>query len=201
MRARRWRPRLATAWRESIRDWKRSADTAPRKAATLPSALRHLREQMVIAAADAPGPVSGDRGPDRRGAPFCRFCWRRRRSWHPLRTGLYPGLNAILLMPDIVFPVCSPALLNDGARVTSPEDLLRCEFLHDLVAEHDGSGCDWRPWFESAGLGRAPGGLRLSPGHSRSRRRSTAWASRLAGPRWSAMSSPKEGWHAHFATR
>jgi LysR family glycine cleavage system transcriptional activator len=79
--------------------------------------------------------------------------------------GIYPGLNATLLMPDIVFPVCNPVLLNDGAPVTSPEDLLRCVLLHDAAAEHDGSGCDWRPWFESAGLEiERLEGLRLSPG-------------------------------------
>lgn len=79
--------------------------------------------------------------------------------------GVYPGLNATLLMPDIVFPVCSAALLNEGASLTSPEDLLHCVLLHDAAVEHDGSGCDWRQWFESAGLEvERLEGLRLSPG-------------------------------------
>jgi LysR family transcriptional regulator, glycine cleavage system transcriptional activator len=80
--------------------------------------------------------------------------------------GIYPGLSATLLMPDIVFPVCSPALLNDGdAPLTSAEDLLCCTLLHDVTTEHDGSGCDWRSWFEAAGLlTERLEGLRLSPG-------------------------------------
>jgi LysR family glycine cleavage system transcriptional activator len=79
--------------------------------------------------------------------------------------GVYPGLSATMLMPDIVYPVCSPVLLNDGAPLTSPEDLLGCVLLHDVAGEHDGSGCDWHYWFESAGLKiEHLEGLRLSPG-------------------------------------
>jgi LysR family transcriptional regulator, glycine cleavage system transcriptional activator len=79
--------------------------------------------------------------------------------------GFYPGLSTTLLMPDIVFPVCNPLLLNEGTLLTSPEDLLRCVLLHDVAAEHDGSGCDWLAWFESTGLQvERLEGLRLSPG-------------------------------------
>jgi LysR family transcriptional regulator, glycine cleavage system transcriptional activator len=79
--------------------------------------------------------------------------------------GAYPGLSATMLMPDIVYPVCSPALLKDGASLTAPADLLRCVLLHDVTGEHDGSGCDWHYWFASAGLKvEHLEGLRLSPG-------------------------------------
>ena len=61
-----------------------------------------------------------------------------------LFAGINPGLSTMLLMPDIVFPVCSPALLKDGPLLASPADLLQCVLLHDANAEHDGSGCDWR---------------------------------------------------------
>ncbi len=78
--------------------------------------------------------------------------------------GSNPGLNTVLLMPDVVFPVCSPALLQKNA-FTTPAELLNCELLHDATAEHDGSGCDWRHWFAQADMtvGRLEG-LRLSPG-------------------------------------
>jgi len=79
-------------------------------------------------------------------------------------SGLNPGLSTMLLMPDIVFPVCSPAMLQKGARPGSPADLLQSELLHDATAEHDGSGCDWRHWFEQAGVMiERLDGLRLSP--------------------------------------
>ena len=79
--------------------------------------------------------------------------------------GVYPGLSATMLMPDIVYPVCSPVLLNDGMPLNAPEDLLRCVLLHDATSEYDGSGCGWQHWFESAGLKiEHLEGLRLSPG-------------------------------------
>ncbi len=79
--------------------------------------------------------------------------------------GINPGLATMLLMPDVVFPVCSPDLLRQGGGFASPADLLRSELLHDATAEHDGSGCDWRHWFEQAGISvERLEGLRLSPG-------------------------------------
>ena len=79
--------------------------------------------------------------------------------------GINPGLATMLLMPDLVFPVCSPDLLKQGAALGSPADLLQGELLHDATAEHDGSGCDWRHWFEHAGISvERLEGLRLSPG-------------------------------------
>jgi LysR family glycine cleavage system transcriptional activator len=79
--------------------------------------------------------------------------------------GINPGLRTLLLMPDVVFPVCSPALLNECGPFASAADLVGRELLHDVTAEHDGSGCDWRHWFEHTGIavGRLDG-LRLSPG-------------------------------------
>jgi LysR family glycine cleavage system transcriptional activator len=78
--------------------------------------------------------------------------------------GENPGLTTLLLMPDVVFPVCSPDLLKEGGSFTTPAELLNCELLHDAAAEHNGSGCDWRHWFEQAGIasGRLEG-LRVSP--------------------------------------
>jgi LysR family glycine cleavage system transcriptional activator len=79
--------------------------------------------------------------------------------------GINPGLSTMLLMPDVVFPVCSPDLLQKGLRFVTPADLLQSELLHDATAEHDGSGCDWRHWFQQAGVAvERLDGLRLSPG-------------------------------------
>ncbi len=79
--------------------------------------------------------------------------------------GENPGLTTLLLMPDVVYPVCSAGLLQKDGSFATPAELLNCELLHDATAEHNGSGCDWRHWFEQAGItsGRLEG-LRLSPG-------------------------------------
>jgi LysR family transcriptional regulator, glycine cleavage system transcriptional activator len=80
-------------------------------------------------------------------------------------SGLNPGLSTMLLMPDVVFPVCSPAMLQKSARFAAPADLLQSELLHDAIAEHDGSGCDWRHWFQQVGIvAERLDGLRLNPG-------------------------------------
>lgn len=79
--------------------------------------------------------------------------------------GVYPGLSATMLMPDVVFPVCSPALLRSGTPLNAPEDLLHHVLLHDGAGEHDGSGCNWHHWFDSVGFKiEHLEGLRLSPG-------------------------------------
>jgi LysR family glycine cleavage system transcriptional activator len=79
--------------------------------------------------------------------------------------GVYPGLSSVLLMRDVVFPVCSPLLLNRGPPLRQTKDLLQHVLLHDAQAEHDGSGEDWRDWFKSAALPvHRLDGPRFSPG-------------------------------------
>ena len=62
--------------------------------------------------------------------------------------GTYPGLSSTPLLQDIVFPVCSPKLLDGAHRLQEPEDLKHHTLLHDVdVVE------DWRSWLHAAGLG------------------------------------------------
>ncbi len=54
--------------------------------------------------------------------------------------GNYPGLHAVRLMAEDIFPVCSPALMEGEHPLKHPEDLAHHTLLHD-----DGHG-DWRTW-------------------------------------------------------
>jgi LysR family transcriptional regulator, glycine cleavage system transcriptional activator len=58
-----------------------------------------------------------------------------------------------MLMPDSVFPVCSPRLIAEHGPVTSIETLLDLPLLHDSSTEGDGSGSDWRSWLNHVGRG------------------------------------------------
>lgn len=63
------------------------------------------------------------------------------------------------LLQDVEFtPLCSPALANRFAGMTSPDDLLRAGLLHLSDT------ADWRAWFRKAGLdeARARGGVTFS---------------------------------------
>jgi LysR family transcriptional regulator, glycine cleavage system transcriptional activator len=67
--------------------------------------------------------------------------------------GAYPGFAATVLMPDSVFPVCSPRLIAKHGPVTSIDALLDLPLLHDSATEGDGSGSDWRSWLNHLGRG------------------------------------------------
>jgi LysR family glycine cleavage system transcriptional activator len=79
-------------------------------------------------------------------------------------TGNHPGLVVMPLMPDHVFPVCSPHLLVQHGPVLTPEDLLRMPLLIDTSSEQDGCGADWQSWLARVGAShlRFPGGQRFS---------------------------------------
>jgi len=66
--------------------------------------------------------------------------------------GVYPGYAVTKLMPDSVFPVCSPRLAARHGTVATIDELLDLPLLHDSPTESDGSGSDWRSWL--AHLGR-----------------------------------------------
>jgi LysR family transcriptional regulator, glycine cleavage system transcriptional activator len=70
--------------------------------------------------------------------------------------GTYPGYAVTKLMPDRVFPVCSPRLLSQHGPVDTLEALLDLPLLHDSATEGDGSGSDWRSWLKHVGLHDAP---------------------------------------------
>src|SRR5260370_11451421 len=54
--------------------------------------------------------------------------------------GTYPGYAVTKLMPDLVFPVCSPRLLAERGPLDTVAALLDLPLLHDPATEGDGSG-------------------------------------------------------------
>src|SRR5262249_48345991 len=65
--------------------------------------------------------------------------------------GQYPGLSTTPLMLDSIVPVCSPGLLGSYGAVTTVDALLEMPLLHDVDAERDDSGSDWRSWLAHLG--------------------------------------------------
>jgi LysR family glycine cleavage system transcriptional activator len=65
--------------------------------------------------------------------------------------GSYPGYAVTMLMPDHVFPVCSPRLIAQHGPAATVETLLDMPLLHDSSTEGDGSGSDWRSWLDHIG--------------------------------------------------
>lgn len=74
--------------------------------------------------------------------------------------GKWPGLTAVKLMDEQVFPVCSPAL--QGLR--KPADLSRFTLIHDLSMPARSGFPTWRHWLDAAGQGSVPTahGLRIN---------------------------------------
>jgi LysR family glycine cleavage system transcriptional activator len=61
--------------------------------------------------------------------------------------GVYPGLHSVKLLQDIVFPVCSPKLLEGPHPLRVPEDLRYHTLLRrPRVVE------DWPSWLRTAGV-------------------------------------------------
>ena len=68
-------------------------------------------------------------------------------------SGTYPGLQAIRLFEEEIFPVCSPTLLERGPRLASPSDLAGHNLLHVewSWALTRGEPLDWQMWLRAAG--------------------------------------------------
>ena len=66
--------------------------------------------------------------------------------------GNYPGLEVNFLMGDVVFPVCSPALLETGAPLRVPEDLKHHTLLHDTTSGAIDGTLSWEGWLKIAGV-------------------------------------------------
>jgi LysR family transcriptional regulator, glycine cleavage system transcriptional activator len=60
--------------------------------------------------------------------------------------GDWPGLDAVRLCAEQLFPVCSPKLMSGRNRLRKPADLLR----FPLLRLDDRS--EWRRWLEAAGV-------------------------------------------------
>ncbi len=67
--------------------------------------------------------------------------------------GQFPGLKSQLLMPDTVFPVCAPSLLNHRPLRRFP-DLRDHVLLHDIDTDTDEPNMTWARWLRDAGLDR-----------------------------------------------
>ncbi len=60
--------------------------------------------------------------------------------------GKWPGLEAVRLCSEELFPVCSPKLVSKRSHITAPSDLLKLP----LLRLDDWS--TWARWFETAGV-------------------------------------------------
>ena len=82
----------------------------------------------------------------------------------------WPGLHADLLFPEVLFPVCSPRLLEVGPPLRAPSDLARFTLLHEdpwvdsLGRLHD---VTWGAWLAAVGVGEvdASRGLHFAQAH------------------------------------
>jgi LysR family transcriptional regulator, glycine cleavage system transcriptional activator len=64
--------------------------------------------------------------------------------------GHWPGVRAVKLMDEEIFPVCSPLLLKNRQALTHASDLLRYTLIHDMTtAKYDGFP-SWQMWLERA---------------------------------------------------
>lgn len=78
--------------------------------------------------------------------------------------GSWPGLTAVKLMDEEVFPVCSPQLLSKRGRLQKPNALARETLIHDLSMDSHTGFPTWDMWLQKAGVtGVATGrGLKIN---------------------------------------
>ena len=68
-------------------------------------------------------------------------------------SGPWPKLNSVCLMTEEIFPVCSPALLEEGPPLETPSDLNNHTLLHDTVPPNVHVYFpSWATWLEAAGV-------------------------------------------------
>jgi LysR family glycine cleavage system transcriptional activator len=63
--------------------------------------------------------------------------------------GDWPGLDAVMLSAEQMFPVCSPKLLSGKRRSSKPADILKFPLIHT------GSRDWWAKWLQAAGIDAA----------------------------------------------
>jgi len=66
--------------------------------------------------------------------------------------GDYPGLQVDKLFEDVVFPVCSPALLKARRPLREPRDLLQHNLIHLDWQAQGAVWPNWRMWMMAAGI-------------------------------------------------
>ncbi|RKH78580.1 transcriptional regulator GcvA [Corallococcus sp. AB045] len=65
--------------------------------------------------------------------------------------GSWPGLVAEKLLDEVVYPVCSPALLRQNRRLRRPSDLSGLRLIHDRSVDARLGFATWDAWLEKAG--------------------------------------------------
>jgi len=70
--------------------------------------------------------------------------------------GHWPGLKADKLMNEEVYPVCSPALLQERGPFKTPVDLARETLVHDLSMDGHAGFPTWQIWLREAGVAQPP---------------------------------------------
>jgi LysR family glycine cleavage system transcriptional activator len=66
--------------------------------------------------------------------------------------GKYPGVIAERLFDNVIIPVCSPALLQNGPLLNEPRDLLRHTLVHIEWSQQGVTWPNWRMWMAAAGI-------------------------------------------------
>jgi LysR family glycine cleavage system transcriptional activator len=66
--------------------------------------------------------------------------------------GRYPGVEVECLMPEQVFPVCAPQLLEAGPPLLSPGDLAAHTLIHTEYVGGPSAYPDWAMWLRAVGL-------------------------------------------------
>ncbi len=66
--------------------------------------------------------------------------------------GNYPQLTTDLILPDKVFPVCSPRLLEGDKPLREPADLKHHTLLHDNMGRENETMQEWGHWLKLAGI-------------------------------------------------
>ncbi|KVK88950.1 LysR family transcriptional regulator [Burkholderia cepacia] len=65
-------------------------------------------------------------------------------------TGSWPGLTALKLMDEEVYPVCSPKLLDKQGQLQKPNGLARETLIHDLSMDSHTEFPTWDMWLQKA---------------------------------------------------
>ncbi|MBN35526.1 MAG: LysR family transcriptional regulator [Rhodospirillaceae bacterium] len=60
--------------------------------------------------------------------------------------------DSVKLLDEVIFPVCSPALLEHADPIDKPADLVRFTLLHYDDAPSSWLWPDWHDWFEALGV-------------------------------------------------
>lgn len=62
--------------------------------------------------------------------------------------GNWPGLAAVKLLEEEVFPVCAPRLWEDKGGFAGPADLVGQTLIHDLSMDQDSGFPSWQTWLQ-----------------------------------------------------